>query len=852
MEKPTLILLSFIISGFCCVAKDRYADSLRLKEIVVTARESRAGSTASLIDREAMQHLQPSSFADILELLPGSTAVDPDMGKANTIVLRQTGAVDALGNKTALSDDYAVASLGTAFVVDGAPVVTDASMATVPDALPGSAEGRRTTLNRGVDIRSIATDNIEHVEIVRGIPSAEYGNITSGVVSIRRTSRPTPLTARFKADGYSKLLSVGKGFGIAGKGVMNADLGWLDAKPDPRNSLESYRRLTASVRYKSNLQATGDYGFRLSLAADVTSTIDDAKTDPDLSHGSIDEYRGNHTRSALSSEFSLSFHTLPWLQSLRLNVSVSLERDITERRRQVAPLRASVAPTSMEEGVHDGIYLQGEYIADYRCESLPLSAFARLRASGGTLTGTMRHAYKCGIEWTMAKNYGDGQLYDLTRPLSGGWTTRPRAYDEVPALHTLSFFLEDGASAAISEHRLQVQAGLRGTSLPSLSPRYEMAKKVYVDPRINLTWTFPAFSVAGKDSSVALSCAWGIASRMPTADYLYPQVHYADMVQLNYYNTADPANGSRVSLRTYIEDATGYGLRPARNRKSEARLDFDLGRNRLSVTFFSERMRDGFRYSRTYTPRTFTRYDASAITPGIDPVTLDLATLPSETVTVLDGMSKVENGTRIDTRGVEFQLVTARWRPLCTSLTVSGAWFRTVYSNSGMLCIPVSDVVGDRPVSDYYVGLYDTDDGRVNTRFNTNFTFDTQVLPHALTFTTSIQCMWMISTRRLPLGGTPSQYLATDGQLHPYTAASAADPMLRHLTVSHPDSQFREQTVPTAIYVNLKATKKIGGILSVSAFVNRLFNYLPSYRVGDVTVRRASDAYFGMEATLTI
>jgi len=112
MKKTASLLLSIIISSACCAANDRNTDSVQLKEIVVIARESRAGATASLIDRDAMRHLQPSSIADILELLPGSMSVDPDMGRANTIVLRQTGAIDALGNKTTLSDDYAISSLG--------------------------------------------------------------------------------------------------------------------------------------------------------------------------------------------------------------------------------------------------------------------------------------------------------------------------------------------------------------------------------------------------------------------------------------------------------------------------------------------------------------------------------------------------------------------------------------------------------------------------------------------------------------------------------------------------------------------------------------------------------------------
>lgn len=63
-------------------------------------------------------------------------------------------------------------------------------------------------------MRAISTDNIESVEIVRGIPSAEYGNLTSGMVKIKRITRSTPFTARFKADEYSKLFSAGKGFAI--------------------------------------------------------------------------------------------------------------------------------------------------------------------------------------------------------------------------------------------------------------------------------------------------------------------------------------------------------------------------------------------------------------------------------------------------------------------------------------------------------------------------------------------------------------------------------------------------------------------------------------------------------------
>ncbi|WP_315822514.1 carboxypeptidase-like regulatory domain-containing protein [Paraflavitalea speifideaquila] len=43
-----------------------------LSEVYITASESRGMTSASVIDRKAMQHLQPSSFTDLLELLPGA------------------------------------------------------------------------------------------------------------------------------------------------------------------------------------------------------------------------------------------------------------------------------------------------------------------------------------------------------------------------------------------------------------------------------------------------------------------------------------------------------------------------------------------------------------------------------------------------------------------------------------------------------------------------------------------------------------------------------------------------------------------------------------------------------------
>ncbi|MBD5268803.1 MAG: TonB-dependent receptor [Bacteroides sp.] len=826
-------------------------DAKMLKEVVITARESHGMTSSSRIDRSAMEHLQPTSFTDLLELLPGNMSQTPDMNKANTITLRETGTVSATGAKTDTSDDYAITSLGTMFMVDGAPVNTDGNLQSVPTASTSDPESKRSVTNKGVDMRNISTDNIESVEIVRGIPSAEYGNLTSGLVNIRRIQKATPFTARFKVDEYSKLFSVGKGIAL-GRQVINFDAGYLDSRSDPRDPRENYKRLNGSIRGhllfgNSDSPIFADW----TIGGDYTGSFDNVKPDPDLNYNKIDEFKSSYNRMALTTDVSFKLRRIKWLDAIRFNGSVSYQHDKLTRVKQVAPQRASVAPTTTEEGESIGHYLLQEYIAEFISDGKPLSLFLKLSATGNINSGKVNNEYKAGLEYNSTKNYGEGQVYDLTRPLGASWTTRPRAYKTIPALNILSAYVEDNFKVNVGKSLVELQAGVRTQSLVGLDSRFLLSGKVYLDPRLNMVCHFPAIT-SGRPLTFLIAGGYGVTTKMPTIDYLYPQVHYNDMIQLNYYDTKDPLNCSLVSLRTYIDDPTNYQLEAARNHKWEVRLGMDLGLNRLSVTFFQERMRSGFRYSKVYGAYNLRRYDASVITPGTLTAPPQLSDLPYKDVTILDGYSKVTNGSRIDKNGIEFQINTARWNAIGTSLIINGAWFHSRYSNSQMLYVPVNDVVGSEAVSDKYVGIYDTDDGRVNEQFNTNFMFDTQIPRWGLVFSTSIQCMWYLKTKRLRDNGTPVAYIsASDGEIHPYTDADKSDLMLQYLMRYFNETSYATQTVPPAVYLNLKATKKIGKYLRISAFVNRIVDYLPDYTSNGIVIRRTSSAYFGMEATVT-
>jgi hypothetical protein len=223
------------------------SNDIAMQDVVVTAYESRGATSASRIDRKAMEHLQPSSFTDLVELLPGNVSKDPSMGSANLIKLREAGGTGP--------SDYDVTSFGTSFVIDGVPLNNDANM----QYISNSWETGRNTTGKGIDMRSISTDDIAKVEIVRGIPSVEYGDLTSGLVNIERKKGGNDLEARFKADMQSQLFYVGKGIELTDKQfTLNTGIDYLDSKIDPRNNRENFKRVTGSIRAEKRWTIIGD------------------------------------------------------------------------------------------------------------------------------------------------------------------------------------------------------------------------------------------------------------------------------------------------------------------------------------------------------------------------------------------------------------------------------------------------------------------------------------------------------------------------------------------------------------------------------------------------------------------
>ena len=821
-------------------------DPVAIGEVLVTAAESKGPTSSSKIGREAIAHIQPSSIADLMELIPGGRATDPSFGAPQEIRLREAA--------PSSSANYATSALGTQIQVDGIPISNDANLQYSTSY--GSIQ-EYANVNRGVDTRAISTDDIESVEIVRGIPSVEYGNLTSGLVKVKRREGGRDLTARFKADMSSKLFSVGKGFERKGRGdaertTLNINADYLTAASDPRNPRQSYQRLTGSVRFGRHWQGSA-YRYSAGGSLDYTGSFDNKKSDQDLDNGlggPVERYKSNYNRTQFAATFAVEARHRQFFHSLDLTASFSAEFDRIDRWRFVETGSDFAKTWGTEPGEYDAVIIPASYDATLLVDGKPFYGYAKAVATFNADTERSRNTLRVGADWSMDKNYGRGLVFDVARPFSPQMDSRPRAYDAIPALHKLSFFLEDATTLALGDFRVEATGGVRAASMFNLGRRYTIQGKFYFDPRANVVVALPRFHVAGRNLTLRLGGGVGWHTKFPTMDSLYPDTEYFDFTQLNYW----PANPAlrRINLRLYTLDPTNYDLRAARNFKWEVRLDAGWNDNQLSVTYFREDMTSGFRTTSDYRSFTFRDYDETAIDmEQLDgPPSLD--GIPYTEETRLGGYSRSTNGSRTEKSGIEFAFTSQRIRAIATRVTVTGAYFRTNYSNMHPEYLLPTSAPGGQTYP--YVGYYFSTDGYLREMCNTNFLLDTQIPRLKLILSTSFQCMWFLGSRNTPVSAWPISYLDENLVSHPFTAESAADGLLSALVRDSDPTLWRYVTTPFSMNVNLKITKKLyRDKMAVALFVNKLLDYTPDYHTSDGRhIRREVTPYFGMELNIKL
>ena len=183
----SLLCISLLI--FCTASHAQTADttasySLKLKGIEVTAQRRTTGSTtAYVIDRATLDHAQMVNLTGITSLLPGGKTVNATLMDDSRLALRS--GTQEMGN----------AAFGTAIEVGGMRLDNNAMM---DETLSAST-------------RNISSANIGSVEVITGIASVEYGDVSNGIVRINPRHGLSPWIVEGAINPYTRQIALSKG-----------------------------------------------------------------------------------------------------------------------------------------------------------------------------------------------------------------------------------------------------------------------------------------------------------------------------------------------------------------------------------------------------------------------------------------------------------------------------------------------------------------------------------------------------------------------------------------------------------------------------------------------------------------
>jgi hypothetical protein len=215
---PTRIPITVPLSGTLQVEISMATSALKLEQLVVTATQSGRArgelGTASVIDRDAIANQIASSLQGVLELVPGVPLQPPGLDVAAQFSLRtlsQGGSSAGFAGST--SNDIGAA--GTLIVLDGVPLSNNANLQTV--GARGEIVSPASTAGGGIDLRRIPAATLERVEVIRGIPSVRWGDLTQGaiVVDTRAAAAAPELAGRLDPRTREANIVGGRGYADA-------------------------------------------------------------------------------------------------------------------------------------------------------------------------------------------------------------------------------------------------------------------------------------------------------------------------------------------------------------------------------------------------------------------------------------------------------------------------------------------------------------------------------------------------------------------------------------------------------------------------------------------------------------
>ena len=106
------------------------------------------------------------------------------------------------------------------------------------------------------------------MEVISGVPSAEYGDLGSGMVRIRTKRGKSPLSVTFSVNPRTYQASLSKGIDLGAKaGILNLSAEWANATKKLTSPYESYTRRGIGAVWSNNFD--GGLRFELGLNGNI-------------------------------------------------------------------------------------------------------------------------------------------------------------------------------------------------------------------------------------------------------------------------------------------------------------------------------------------------------------------------------------------------------------------------------------------------------------------------------------------------------------------------------------------------------------------------------------------------------
>ena len=558
-------------------------ESLKLEGVTITAKRIQDEATTSYtIGRTTLDNQQILNISDLSTLLPGGKTVNSSLMSDDRLSLRS--ATQEKGN----------ASFGTAVEVDGMRLdnnaVTDETMA--------------------ASTRTVSASNIESVEVVTGIPSVEYGDLSNGVVKVNTRKGKSPFIIEGKLNQHTRQIALNKGFDLGGKlGILNTSLEHARSFSDAASPYTAYQRNILSLNYSNTFFQNS---APLTLSVCVIGNIGgyNSEADPDEELDDYKKVRDNVLRGNFQLQWLLG---KSWLTNISLSGTFSLSDRKSESYTSTASASTQPYIHTREEGyfIADLSPTGYWYVLGYN-DSKPTSWSVKLKANNNIRFSVAGKQWLsrllAGVEYAGSKNRGRGTYYDDIRYTP---TWREYRYDQLPAMNNLALYAEEKLSIPTTRlSTFELTAGLRDDITVIGGSDYGTVSSL--SPRVNSRYVFWRRLRKRWVNELVLHAGWGKSVKLPSFQVLYPSPSYADRLAFASTSTAD--NTSYYAYHTLPSQAMyNPDLQWQYTHQTDIGVEMDIKGTRINISAFHHKTFRSYMSTDIYTPMSYLYTPPSAL-----------------------------------------------------------------------------------------------------------------------------------------------------------------------------------------------------------------------------------------------